>query len=449
MTILLKRPVSRRAALRGLYRGAAVSVALPFLDCVLDENGMALASGAPLPVRFGTWFWGLGMNPGRSIGPKTGSDYVFLEECQPLVPYQKHINYFSNFNTPLDGNKLHVHFTGWVACRTGSVPIGDGDIKAPTLDVLVSDVIGNATRFRSLDLSSTGDPKDSYTYRNSGSHNTAEISPLAFYNNLFGPDFADPNSAVFKPDPAVLVRRSVLSSVSEQMKDYEKKIGAADRARLDEYFTSIRQVERQLEIQLEKPAPLEACRAPAAPQDGPTGSELEVVLANHKIMSDLLAMAVACDQSRVFNMLYSQALSRLHKRGETFIHHSLTHEEPTDPKLGYQIGVAWYNLRSMEALATFIDAFARIKEGDGTLLDNTLIFANSDTNFARLHAVDGVPVMTIGRAGGRIKSGIHVAGNGDPITRVGLTALRTMDVPVESWGTGSLQTSKPISEILA
>src|SRR5262249_25971853 len=129
--------------------------------------------------------------------------------------------------------------------------------------------------------------------------------------------------------------------------------------------------------------------------------------------------------------------------------HSLTHEEPTDPKLGYQAAVAWYNLRSMDAWATFIDAFARIKEGDGSVLDNTLIFANSDTNFARLHALDGVPIMTAGRAGGRIKSGIHVAGNGDPITRVGLTVMQAMDVPVEKWGSGSLQTSKPITEVLA
>ena len=448
MTFLIKKHLTRRAALRGAFQGTSVAVALPFLDCVLNDSGTALAAGGSLPVRFGTWFWGVGHNPGRGIGPKAGPDYVFLEECQPIVPYKKDINYFSNFNTPLDGRRLSVHFTGWVACRTGTVPVG-GEIPAPTLDVLVADVIGGKSRFRSIDVSSTGDAKDSYTYRNSGSHNAGEVSPLGLYARLFGPGFADPNAATFVPDPAALARKSVLSSVNEQMKDYVKHVGTADKARLDEYFTSIRQVEKQLDIQLQKPDPLDACKVVSSPAEGKVGDELELVLANHKIMSNMMAMAVACDQTRIFNMLYSQSLSRLHRRGETFIHHALTHEEPTDPKLGYQAAVAWYNIKSMDAMADFIAAFAGIKEGAGTLLDNVLIFANSDTNFARLHAVDGVPVMTVGRAGGKIKSGIHVAGNGDPITRIGLTVMQAMDVAVENWGTGSLRTAKPITEIQA
>jgi hypothetical protein len=92
--------------------------------------------------------------------------------------------------------------------------------------------------------------------------------------------------------------------------------------------------------------------------------------------------------------------------------------------------------------------FSGIREGEGTLLDNTLIFANSDTNFAKLHALDGVPVMTIGKAGGRIKTGLHIAGNGDPISRIGLTVQQIMGLPVDKWGARSLMTSKPVSEIL-
>ncbi len=75
-------------------------------------------------------------------------------------------------------------------------------------------------------------------------------------------------------------------------------------------------------------------------------------------------------------MLYSQALSLLRRRGESFTHHTLTHEEPIDASLGYQREVAKLHLTSMKALASFIQAFKDIREGDGTLLDNTLIFAN-------------------------------------------------------------------------
>jgi hypothetical protein len=444
----MSKLLSRRRALKGLVNGAAVTVALPFLDCFLDGNGTALASGAPLPVRFGTWFWGLGFTPGRGVGPKPGKGIAFLEECQALVPYKDHINYFSNFNTPLDGKQTTVHYSGWVACRTGSVPNTGADIPAPTLDVLVSDHFGGGTRFRSLDLTATGNPRDSYTARNTGSRNAAEVSPVGMYAKVFGPEFADPNAATFKPDPAVMVRQSVLSAVGEQGKDLVKQLGAADKARLDEYFTSVRQLEQRLELQLQKPAPAESCKVPKSPPDLPIGTELDTMLTNHKLMSEMLALAVACNQTRVFNMLYSQALSTLHRRGEAFIHHTLTHEEPVDQKLGYQAEVAWYNLRSFEAMATFIKAFADIKEGDGTLLDNTLIFANSDTNYAKLHAMDGIPVMTIGKAGGKLKTGYHIPGGGDPISRIGLTCQHALGMEAGSWGTLSLRTSKPIGELL-
>jgi len=103
----------------------------------------------------------------------------------------------------------------------------------------------------------------------------------------------------------------------------------------------------------------------------------------------------------------------------------------------------------MEALASFIAAFDGVREGPGTLLDNTLIFAHAETSYAKVHAVDNIPVMTIGSAAGRLKTGLHIAGHGDPISRVGLTVMQALGLPLERWGTGSLQTSKTITEILA
>lgn len=443
----MKRKLERRSFLRGMLGGTAIAVGLPLLDCFLNDNGTALASGAPIPVRFGTWFWGLGHTPGRGIAPKAGP-IEFLEECEPLNPYKSKINYFSAFNAPLDGRVSAVHFTGWVAARTGTVPLRGGEIASPTLDVLVSDAIGGSTRFRTLDLSATGDPKDSYTLRNTGTRNAAEVSPLAFYARVFGANALD-GGASAKLDPTIGVRQSVLSAVSDQSRDFLKTVGAADRARMDEYFTSIRQMEHQLELMLQAPQTSQACVKPAAPPDGPIGIELETLVVNHKILSNMLAMAVACNQTRVFNMLFSQSLSMVRRAGESHTHHTLTHEEPIDDQLGYQPEVAWYNRRSMEGLADYIEAFERIKEGPGTLLDNTLIFASTDTNNAKIHAVDGVPIMTIGSGGGRLKTGVHILGNGDPITRVGLTAMQAVGLPIASWGSDSLNTSKTLTEVLA
>jgi hypothetical protein len=458
MSILIPRPVTRRSVLRGVLGGASVGVALPFLDCFLNENGTALAAtGAPIPVRFGTWYWGLGHTPGHAIAPKTqtSAGIQFLEECKALAPHEKHMNFFGGFNMPLDGRSNYTHFTGWVASRTGSAPSSNSDIPAPTLDLLVGDAIGGNTRFPTLDVTSVGIARENYSARSTNNRAAAEASPQRLYQRVFGAEFADPNKADFQPDPQLMVRKSVLSAVGEQRKALDKQLGAADRSRLDEYYTSIRQLENQLDLQMRRPEPNMACRIPPAPvrdgkeQDMPMGLEVDTVVSNHRIMSQILAMAVACNQTKIFNMVFSDNFSHMRRPGQTYTHHLLTHEETWDKELGYQPVAFWFNCRQMEGLATFIETFANIREGDGTLLDNVLIFAASETNYARVHSIDGVPAFTIGHAGGKLRTGLHVVGNGDPITRVGLTAMQVMGLPLEKWGTRSLQTSKTITEILA
>jgi hypothetical protein len=88
-----------------------------------------------------------------------------------------------------------------------------------------------------------------------------------------------------------------------------------------------------------------------------------------------------------------------------------------------------------------------VKEGDGTLLDHSLVLATSESNFARIHSIDSLPIMVAGKASGKWRSGIHVAGKGDPSSRVGLTIQQALGMPVSSWGDGAMMTSKPISEV--
>lgn len=459
MTFVIPRKWTRRSVLNGVLGGTAVTLGLPFLDCHLNGSGTALAAtNQPLPVRFGTWYWGMGQTPGRAVAEKkqSGPGIGFLEETAPLKTFESELNYFSGFNMPLDGRSNYTHFTGWVVNRTGTAPSTGKEIPAPTLDLLVADQIGGNTRFLTLDASSSGIARENYSARNTNSRAAVEVSPLAVYQRIFGTGFVDPNKSEFKPDPKVMVRRSVLSAFTEQSKDYMKTIGSADRARLDEYFTSIRQVENQLALQLEAPPPNEACAMPPSPpaelsqQDRVASArEIDNVIETHKIMARLLAMAVACNQTRVFNMVFTDNFANVRRAGESYTHHLLTHEEAIDPKLGYQPLAYWFNQRSMEGLAEFIRVFSSIREGAGTLLDNSLIFATSETNHARVHTIDGVPVYLIGRAGGRVKTGQHIVGGGDPITRIGLTVQKVMGVPVDKWGTKSLQTSRPITEIMA
>ena len=237
--------LSRRSVLRGVLAGSAVSVGLPFLDGMLNESGTALAAGAPLPVRFGTWFWGLGHTPGHAVDDKSATSHgiSFKGECEALARHKDLINFFAKFNTPLDGRSNYPHSSGWISSRTGSAPSKDEEVPTTTYDLLIADQIGTATRFKTIDLTCTGNPSHSYSARGTYTRTAAEISPMAFYAQLFGPDFVDPNKADFTPDPRILVRQSVLSAVGEERRRFMQRLGAQDRSQLDEYFTSIRELD--------------------------------------------------------------------------------------------------------------------------------------------------------------------------------------------------------------
>ena len=442
--------LNRRRVLRGALQGGAVTVALPLLNCFLDGNGKALANGRPIPVRFGTWFWGLGMNKGIFIPKTTGTGYELPEEIAALKPVQQHLNLFTNYRLIRDNNPNLCHYTGWVGLRCGQAPNGRGNLPAESIDVTVAQLIGNGTRFRALDATATGDARDSYSFRGTNAVNPPEVSPVEFYQRVFGPDFQDPNSPSFTPSAKVMMQKSVLSGVLEESKDLNRSLGAEDRARLDQYFSGLRDVERQLEHQLEKPDPIKACVAPAAPKgELPAGLEAALVAKRHAMMTKIMVMAVACGQTRVFNMTYANSFAATVKPGYEKGHHAATHEEIIDEKLGYQPQVSWFTKRAMDSWAEYVAAFAAVPEGDGTLLDNMLIYAHSDQELAKVHSVDGIPMFTAGKAGGRIKTGMHLDGGGQPNTRLGYTLLKVMGVDAAEWGSQSNQTSKAIGEILA
>ncbi len=441
--------MNRRRVLRGMLGGGAVSVGLPLLNCFLNTNGTALADGAKMPVRFGTWFWGLSMTKDIFVPKTFGAGYELPEEIISLKSVQKHINLFTNLTAFRDNAEPMCHYTGWVIGRSGSAPMSANDKPGETLDVTVSNQIGRTTRFKSLTATATGDLRSTVSYENANSPSTPEVSPIAFYQRLFGADFQDPNAPTFTPSPRVMARKSVLSGVMGEIKDLETKVGAEDKARLDQYFTGLRGLERQFDQMLVRPEPIAACVVPnALGKEPPRGGEAMLIAARHKMMTELMVMAVACDQTRVFNMNYSNASSNTTKEGYEKPHHTTTHEEHVDEKLGYQPNCSWFTRRAMESWAYFVEAFTKIPEGDGSLLDNVLIYANTDHGYARTHSYDGMPAFTAGCAGGRVKTGLHVNGAATAGTRVGYTAMRVMGVDIPSWGTKSNNTSKEFGEIL-
>jgi hypothetical protein len=438
----------RRRVLRGALGGAAISVGLPLLDCFLDGNGTALANGSPLPVSFGTWFWGCGLNPGRWEPAQVGKYTDLGPELKPLEAFKSKMNVYSGMKAFVDGKPFLTHFSGAQAIIAGTVPRSNS-LALPSIDTLIAEVIGTKTRFRSLEVACAGIPTHSQSRRAGNVLNPSEVSPVALYSRIFGSSFKDPNAADFTPDPAVMVRRSALSLVTEERQSFMRDLGPADRIRLDEYFSSLRGLEQQLELELQKPAPLKACSVPGEVKENKPNIELPTVVKNHDLFAKLLAHALACGQTRVVNVALADGLSVICKIGGAQTHHQFTHEEPVDAKLGYQPEVAWWATEIMRILGVFLGELDGIREGDRTLLDRMVVLTATDHGYAKTHSVENMAVMTIGNGAGRLKTGIHVAAKADPISRVGLTVQQAFGLPISSWGTDSMQTSKTITEVMA
>ncbi len=436
---------SRRKVLRGIMGGAAISVGLPLLDCFLNSNGTALADGQALPVGFVSWFQGLGFAPGYWEPKTLGSGFTFGHTMRALAPMRDHINLYSGMKVYLDGHAAGAHSSGPTTILQG----GLGDESLPSIDQIIADHIGTRTRFRSLEVSCEGS-QEGYSRRSATAINPSEPSPLALYARIFGPDFKDPNAADFTPDPAIMLRRSVLSMVSEQRGDFVKHMGAADKARMDEYFTSLRDLEKRLALELEKPAPMAACTVPEKFGEQATpGLIIDDAQTNHKLFTALLAHAFACGQTQVASVNFGGSGSNLRRQGSQQTYHMYTHEESIDPALGYQPNVEWFSNQCATALCSFAQAFQGIKEGNGTLLDRVLIMHSTDSGYARTHSTENIPLLTIGNAGGRVKTGNHISAKGDTVARYGLTIMQALGVPIGTWGTESNRTSKTFTEVLA
>jgi hypothetical protein len=448
-------PFTRRSFLRGMLSGSAVCIGLPTLDWFLNDNGTAFADGTKLPVRFGTYFWGLGLTDTptggtRWVPSKTGRGYEVMPELEPLAAVKEKVSVFSGFRVIGDGRPNLVHWSGHAAILSGIAPAASGRFDAPSLDTRVADAIGTGTRFKVLDIdASMSRLPVSYSTRTGYTFSTPETTPLALYTRLFGAGFQDPNSDNWQPDPSIRLRQSVLSAVKDQRQALMAGVSKADQTKLDQYFTSVREMENQLAIQLQKPDKCESCVPPAAPKELPRSASVDAVRANTKALAKLLAMGLACNQTRVFNFVHTAGTSETYIAGQSKIYHQITHDEPTDAKLGYQPETSKLAGLVMQAFGDFLMELDAIKEGAGTLLDHSLIFAFSDTGYAKIHAIENIPMFLAGGAGGRHKAGQHIHVTGESVTRVSLTAQQLVGAPVGEFGSGSMKTARPISEVVA
>src|SRR4051812_40806087 len=441
--IITRKHVSRRALLRGM--GAAV--ALPVLDAMVPALGaMTKAAQKIAPNRMAFVYVpnGIDMRNWRPEG--IGHSFNFPKILEPLSALQDDILIFSglkdqNGNALGDGPGDHARaassfLTGVHPRKTAGSDISVG----VSVDQVAAQKIGSATRLASLELgcedghlAGNCDSGYSCAYVNSISWRTPtvpnppEVNPREVFERLFGSDegAGDPSARA----RTARYQQSILDLVADDTRRLQGGLGTTDKRKLDEYFTAVREVERQVEM-MEKQITQNGVAAPSLAK--PDGIPIE--FADHaRLMFDLLAIALQTDTTRISTfMLAREGSTRSYREiGVPEGHHGLSHHR-NDPALMDKI--AAINRHHMEQFAYFLAKLKKTREGNGSLLDNTVVVYGSGISDGNRHNHDDLPVLLAGGSR-QFQTGRHVRySQGAPVSSLYLSVLDGAGVPTEQFG---------------
>ncbi|MEC8023006.1 MAG: DUF1552 domain-containing protein [Myxococcota bacterium] len=438
--------ITRRSMLRGLFAGGAVSLGLPTLEMFLNVNGDAFADGSSFPKRFVLWFWGNGVIPTKWTPETIGANWTPSEQLSALSDWTQDVSVITGFEVKVDN--LKAHLSGPAGFFTGidvKVQGDDSSFRAASLDQVIAQSIGGETVLRSLEVGIAPGVKG-LSFNGVDSQNPPESDPVKLYQRLFGPTFTEPGEEL-KIDPKLALRRSVLSAVMDDANALRQRLGANDKQRLEQHLDAVRDIEARL-LKLESAPPnFEGCTRPAepVPDEYLTVDGRPPMPVRNAIMSDLISMAMACDLTRVVSVWHCDPVGDVLYPGATSGHHQLTHDEPGDQPQFNEI------VKSIVShFGTFVGSLKSVGEGDGTLLDNSVVLGCSDCGLARTHQIDEYPILVAGRGGGRLKTGLHVRSDvKDSASKVPLTVMQALGMPVTEYGQDGTHVSSGLSELEA
>ncbi len=440
------RPLRRRTILRGFLGGGLVTIGLPFLEAFLDVTPRARACGGIIPRRFGLFFWGNGVRPDQWVPTATGEgdDWELSEQLAALANVKPYITVVSGMSVKT-GN-LYPHTSGQTGLLCGAAPLENGDAQTfplPSIDQVIANAIGGATIYASLQTSAAS--ADGQSYNGPHSRNPPESSPFALFERIFGAGFRLPGEEG-TVDPTLGLRRSVLDAVMEDANALKGRVGAADAIRLEQHLDGIRELEQRLALLQEAPPNLAACVMPDEPlPDYPDIDGRPQISARSRAMVDLLAMALACDQTRVFGHFIDDPVSNVLFDGASDGHHTLTHNET-----GLQPEVNDITLQIMDEFAYLVEKLASIPEEGGTLLDNCVILGCSEVSLGQTHSLDDMPIVLAGGACGALKTNLHFrSAYQENTSAVMLSLVRAMDIPATSFGADEGEATEGLSDIEA
>jgi len=421
-----------------LAGGVAATIPLPLLEAMLNESGTALAqSSTPLSALYVTWFFGNGSLPGLWKPAKTGTGTAWdlSPQLKPLSAVKSYLTVISGLEGKLvvGGNE---HPTGSAAATTGA-PLNGNAVRAPSIDQIVADVISTGAPFRSLEVGVTpatpnGNPDSLHTVSHTGpnARNNPVFDPKAVFTRLFGGTTTPPGTGMGQDQAAKLVqvRKSVLDSVLQDGARLKQRLGAADQARLEQHLESIRAIEMRLDGTSSPTPPTAMCGSATAPTVG-QDTKSEAPPAVNTAMSDLTALALACEKTRVVSFMFSLPAAHVYYRhlasnmNDDF-HDTICHTDAGDKSTQTRVdtGVQY----AMRCLNEFLTKLMNTPHGAGNLLDSTLVYVTSDTAWGKVHDKTEWPVLLAGKAGGRLSGNQHSNFQGENLSRALLTVAQIM-----------------------
>lgn len=476
-----KLMLSRRTMLRSLTTGIGAAVALPIFESMLDVHGEAFAEdGAPIPVRYGTFFWGNGTRLDRWIPNKVGGQWwtdpneelAAIAE-NPLV--RERVSILSDFALRMDGTAHHHARAQMIAGHYIPEPDGTccGRVGGPSSDWLVRNAWAGQSQLRDgIDVGVSQMQKGGSSFSinaglvfdDDGNSQPLEMSPRALFDSLFGNGLPDDvpqiDLAAFQDS-----RYRMVDLVREDAARLRLRLGSADQHRLDDHLDHLDEVERAIDaldgtsgcsLPLMEPLMAEEYRQQVEiTQDG-QGATItgELLTEKNAVMAELVALALACDLTRVFTfqhhgmqtdtmfwMLPSVSLGS----------HQSTHDDRAnspDPQARDFEAVHDIATYVMSQFNVLLDALARIPEGNADLLHNCAIYGTSEYGDASSHSRDSMIALIAGGAGGALSPGAHHRGQGRNAVEIPLTMMRAVGLDIDGFGQGEARATDSFEPLL-
>jgi Protein of unknown function (DUF1552) len=422
---------------RTFLRGMGATIALPLLDSMVP----ALSAVPASTPRFSFLYIANGVIQDQWTPKTTGADYELTPILAPLAAHKPAINIvtgLAHLQADTFGDGTGDHPRASAAWLTGvhayDRTLPGIDVKlATSADQIIAEHIGKTTPVRSIELSvdyptqgacDSGDCfyVNTVSWRNETTPNPTELHPRVVFERLFG----DGGTAA---ERLAHIRKtgSILDSVGAEIGRLNASLGAGDKGKLGEYLDSVRDVEQRIQNAEKQGA--HTFELPERPVDAPATFDEHT-----KLMFDLQVLGFRADVTRVSSMIMSRELSSMTfgQIGVPEQHHAVSHHR-NDPELIAK--KAKIDVYQAQLLAYFLDRLKATPDGDGTLLDHSLVLYGGGMGNGNLHRHTDLPCLVAGKLGGAFKTGQHLAyPTNTPMTNLLLTILAASGIPQEKLG---------------